>query len=480
MKFLHRLWGWLTQARHGTAGKAHPDLNPYNVKELIKQLNLKDEARRLGEAGIPSPDAVRPGGAEAEAIQRVDRVRQDYVEWAARRLGIINDRLQKTDVTETVNRARQADLEFERKASSLITEQEAVLRSKGGRARELADEFLKFRSEHGLTRGADFPTGARAFFGYALLAFLVVVEGVLNASFFAQGVDSGLLGGAAYAMSLATLNVAIAYGLGRWPSRYVHHKKLGMRILGWTAVLAALICMLAIGLSIAHFRDALTAGSTEATAAAMHTLLTTPLVLTDLMSWGLFAISVVFASIAFFDGHLSDDLYPGYGKVARRAHEAAQEYEDELQSLRSGLDELRDQEVKALDADALECQARVAYLATTIGDKKATKSRLEGALLDSANALEAVLLIFRQENEVARQGLPRPAYFDQPTQFAPLNLPDFDTEPDEKRLAAQSVLAEHLTAEVQEIRGRIQAAFNQKFDLLKPLSQHFGDDEATA
>lgn len=477
MSFLQRVWGWLTQARQRNAGKAHPDLNPYDVRRLVEELNLKAEARRLGEAGVPAPEATRPGGAEAEAIQRVDRVRQDYVDWASVRLSVLNERLEKTDVTQTVNRARQADQEFERRASSLITEQETVLRATGERARQLDSELRAFRSVHRLSRSAVYPTGARAFFGYALLLFLVVLEGVLNASFFAQGVDSGLLGGAAYAMALAALNVAIAYGLGRWPSRYLHHKRPGLKAFGWFAVLAALVAMVVVGLSIAHFRDALTAGSTEAPAAAMHALMAAPLMLKDLMSWGLFGISVVFALIAFFDGHYSDDLYPGYGKVSRRADEAAEAYETELQSLRTGLDELREQEVKALEAAARDSQASVANFATTIEDKRSAKLKLEAALQDSANSLEAVLLIFRQENEVARKGLPRPAYFDQPPQLAPLNLPDFGTQADEERLAAQRVLSEMLIAELQEIRGRIQAAFNQKFDLLKPLPQHFEANE---
>ncbi len=480
MSFLQRLWGWLTQARQRNAGKAHPDLNPYDVRRLVEELNLKAEARRLGEAGVPAPDAIRPGGAEAEAIQRVDRVRQDYVDWAAIRLSVLNERLEKTDVTQTVNRARQADQEFERKASSLITEQEAVLRATGERARQTDTELRAFRAEHGLTRGAEYPMGARKFFNSALLVFLVVFEGVLNASFFAQGLDSGLLGGAAYAMALAALNVAIAFGLGKWPSRYLHHRQPGMKALGWLAVLAALLGMVLIGLSIAHFRDALTAGSTEPPAAAMHALMTTPLMLKDLMSWGLFGISVVFALIAFFDGHFSDDLYPGYGKVSRRADGSAVAYEAELQYLRTGLDELREQEVSALDTAARESQASVATFATTIEDKRSAKLKLEAALQDSANSLEAVLLIFRQENEVARRGSPRPAYFDHPPQLAPLSLPDFATQADEERLTAQRALSETLTAEVQEIRGRMQAAFNQKFDLLKPLPQHFGAREGKA
>jgi hypothetical protein len=480
MSILQRVWGWLTQARKRNGAWAHPDLNPYDVKELVQELNLKAEAQRLGKAGVPAPDSTRPGGAEAEAIQRVDSIRQGYVNWAAIRLSILNERLGKTDITQTVNRARQADQEFERRASSLITEQEAVLRATGENAKQMVAELRAFKATHGLTRSAVYPTGARAFLGYALLFFLVAFEGILNASFFAQGLDSGLLGGAGYAMALAALNVAVAYGFGKWPSRYLHHKQPGMKTLGWFAAAAALTAMLVVGLSIAHFRDALTGGSTDAPAAAMRALTTTPFILNDLMSWGLFGISVVFAVFAFFDGHFSDDLYPGYGKLSARAAEAAEAYETELQALRKGLDELREFEVKALDQAAQESEVNIASYAATVQQKRAAGLKLEAALQNSASSLDAVLGIFRQENEIARRPLPSPIYFDQPTLLAPLNLPDFDTQKDEEQLAAQRVLCEKLISEMQDIRGRIQAAFNQKFDLLKPLPQHFEADEGKA
>ena len=37
MSLLQRLWGWLTQARQRNGGKAHPDLNPYDVKRLVEE-----------------------------------------------------------------------------------------------------------------------------------------------------------------------------------------------------------------------------------------------------------------------------------------------------------------------------------------------------------------------------------------------------------------------------------------------------------
>jgi hypothetical protein len=480
MALFKALWAWLTRPSRRSSKKGHPDLNPYDVAKLIDELNLRSEARRLGEAGVPAPDAARAGGAEAEAIQRVDRIRQDYVDWAVTRLSILNEQLGKSDITQAVGRARQADREFERKASSLMNEREAVLRATRDRATQSEVELNEFKLRHGLTRQAVYPSGARSFFGYAFLAFLVVVEGLLNAAFFAQGLDSGLIGGAVYAMSLALLNVTVTYVIARWPSRYIYHRQPAFKLIGWFAVIFAVTAMLTVGLSIAQFRDALTAGSTNAPAEAMRALSQAPWTLKDLMSWGLFGLSVVFATAAFFDGMHSDDSYPGYGKVSRRTAEALGDYEEELQGLRADLDALRENELKLLDDTASAAQGSVARYASLIDDKRAAKLRLETALRDAENSLEAVLLTFRQENEVARKGLSRPAYFDQPTEFVKLTLPDFDTEGDERRLDEQQRLARALVAEVQEIRARIQAAYSKQFNLPLTLKQHFTASEAEA
>jgi len=281
-------------------------------------------------------------------------------------------------------------------------------------------------------------------------------------------------------MTLAAVNVSIAYVLGRWPSRNIHHNKAVMKLLGWLFVLVAVSAMVTVGLGIAHFRDALTSGSLDAPADALRSLKESPLALKDLMSWGLFAVSIVFAVAAFFDGMFSDDLYPGYGKVARRAQEAAADHEEELRGVRSELDELRKTELELLDKAAHDAQGSVARVAALIGDKRATQLRLEQALLDAANSLNAVLLKFREENQVARGGLPRPSYFDEPPKLTPLTLPNFTTDQDERSLSVQQQLADTLVAELQETRARIQAAFNEKFDLLKPLRIHFATEGAQA
>jgi hypothetical protein len=151
------------------------------------------------------------------------------------------------------------------------------------------------------------------------------------------------------------------------------------------------------------------------------------------------------------------------------------DYEDTLDSLREDLEELKNGELASLDNAVQQSQASISALDSLIDDKIMTSSRLSTALLNVDNSLEALLQKFRTENEVHRKGLKRPIYFDQLPCLKPIAVPNFNTETDKTNLASQHALVNTLMAEVETIRARIQAAFNLKFNGLKPLDTHFPD-----
>lgn len=464
MGLLERLWDWLTSSGSGKPRKGHPDLYPLEVDKLAKELRLVDEAKRLGEAGLPACDATLISGPEAAVVQRVEKARQDYVDWAALRLNVLSQDLGRRNITQDVNRARQADKEFERKASTLLTEQDSILRTLGETARKRKAELDAFRTEHGLTREAHFPSGTRTYLLYAVLFLLVGVEGVLNARFFAQGLDSGLLGGFAEAAIMAAINVAVAFLLGKFAIRYVNHRSAALKTLGLAALAFSFFVMACVGMGIAHYRDSLTAEVANPAKAALDAFIEHPLHLRDFFSWALFAISMVFGIASLFDGLFSEDLYPGYGSISRRTQTAVEDHEDELNTLRIDLEELKNEELKALDKTLERAQADVAVFESLIKDKLMTGSRLSTALRDADNSLDALLRKFRTENELHRKGLQRPVYFDRQPDLRPIRTPDFSTAADEAGLREQRVLVNALLAEVQEIRARIQAAFTQHLD----------------
>jgi hypothetical protein len=479
MGFIVRVWNWLTgSSKENGSTKGHPDLNPLDVDKLTKELKIVEEAKRFGEAGLPVADAQVLTGTESAIVQVVEKTRQSYVDWSVRRLGIINEDLSRRNITQAINRAMQADREFERKASALLTEHESPLRSLGDSARKFRIELEAFQKNNGLTRDAHGPTSTGRFFRIALLLLMIVIEGMLNAGFFSQGLSTGLIGGFALAGGLAALNVLVAFFFGKMLVGNVCHNSTIRRVMGWASLFAAIILMMTIGLGIAHVRDCLTTGVADPTKVALQMLQENPFSLQDVFSWALFAISIAFGLCALFDGVFFDDLYPGYGSLSRSTQSAIDDYEDELNMLREELGKLKDEQLDVLDKVVQESQAEISVFKSLIEDKKAVASRLSNALRDVDNSLVALLHKYRNENELHRSSnIQRPAYFDTKPKLLPLKLPDFDTVVDEKALDEQHSLFRSLSGDIQILRASIQNAFNQQFDKLKPLDEHFPRQE---
>lgn len=477
MGLLERLWNWLTSSGSRKPRKAHPDLYPIDVERIAKDLQLVEQAKRLGEAGLPAVEATVISGPEAAIVQRVEKARQDYVDWGALRLNVLNTDLSRRDITKDVNRARQADQEFERKAGALLTEQDAAVRGLGEIARKRKTELESFRFEHQLLREAHFPTGSGSFLRYTFLVALILFEGLLNATFFARGLDTGLLGGFIEAGVMAGFNVAIAFSMGKFAIPYSNHVRALPKFLGVLALVVSLTVMGCIGLGIAHYRDSLAAEISNPAKATMEALLVHPLHLSDFFSWVLFAISVAFGLASLFDGLFSDDLYPKYGAISRRTQSAVDDHEAELNTLRKDLKELKDAELEILDETLKRAQSDISVFESIIHDKQMAGSRLSTALLDADNSLDALIKKFRTENELHRNGVARPAYFDFQPVLRPIQIPSFETDADESVFKEQRSLVSALLAEEADIRAKIQAAFNQQFDQLTPLDSHFPSKE---
>jgi hypothetical protein len=475
---LKKFWKWLTAAAKREPRKAHPDLRPLDVEKLAAELNLVEEAARLGAAKLPASDSISISGPEAAVVQKVEKARQDYVDWAVFRLSVLSQNMARRDITRDISRAKEAANDFEQKASAILNEHDSVLSALAEDASSKKVELEDFRENHQLKRKARYPSGTRTYLLYSLLTFLILVEGVLNAVFFSQGMDSGLIGGFITAALLAAVNVAIAFSFGKFCIPYVGHIKLSLTAFGVLSVLMAVGFMVSIGLGIAHYRDALTNDVQVPAQAALTTLMSEPLHLQDVFSWALFAISIAFATASLFDGLYSDDLYPSYGKICRSAGEAVDDYEDQLAFVRTELEELKDEAIESLEQTVKGVQAASADFESLVEDKRTAKLRLSTALRDADHSLEALLRKFRTENELHRNGASRPPYFDELPCLRPLQLPNFDTAEDETTLNVQKELISGLLVDIEQIRARIQGAFNQRFDRLRPLDEHFTDKAA--
>lgn len=475
MRILELIKAWLFGQRKQKYKITHPDLYDLDIDAIAKELEIEREAARLGAAGIPSPEANILCGVESTIVQRIHKARLDYVDWARGRIQAINEILIRRDISHLVERALQADEEFARKADAVFSENEALLPKLAERKRITKTELDAFRQQHFLTRDANYPTGTASFLRYSILIFLILVEGGANAWFFSQGLDSGFIGGFVAAALFASMNLISAFLIGKFLIRFVFHRQVVGKIIGIGAAISAFVVMTGISLTIAHYRDALILEMENPARQAWETLQNNLFGLNDIFSWLLFGISMLFAILAVFDGLFSDDLYPGYGRIVRRANAAHDEFHDEVEGIREDLDSLRQEEIKGLDEGLQQAQSQIAQAIDYIDSKRSAESRLATAIDNADHCMQALIKRFRDTNAIHRNGAPVPNYFNQNPPLPFVDLPDFGLAQDQISLAQQTAKLNTLQNKINEIRANIQAAYNREHDRLKPLAGQLGD-----
>jgi multisubunit Na+/H+ antiporter MnhB subunit len=475
---LQWLKSWLTASKRSSDGLGHPDLHPIDIEHLTRELDLLSKAKELGTKGLPAADAKMLTGSEADIVRTIERHRQGNVEWAVRRLAVLSESLTKRRVTQQVNQARQADEEFTRNANLRLAEFEAGLIASGKQARVHQGELAQFKAENRLSRQSRHHTTARSVLTYVLAVLFIVIEGVANALTFAQGLDTGWLGGLSQAVMFAATNVVIAFLFGKFFVRQVFHISWIRKLGGCLATALGLVIVCFMALLITHYRDALATGAEDAGAAALTSLWAQPFAFADIFSVLLCVLSFFFGLAALADGLLSDDLYPGYGAASRRTTASLDEYEANLAEAREELEALKEKALAEFEEALSRSQGVIATVQNGIADKRTTASRLATAMQDADHSLIALLRRFRTENEKHRDGVRRPAYFDEYPSLPPVPLPDFDVQQDVESLNAQRTIVEALVNEAQAIRARIQASFSHQFDSLKTLDANFASKDA--
>ena len=400
---LKHMAGWFTNQK--------PD-STLEVTAITKQFKLLEEARKLGELGLPSFHSKVITATEQEVVRYIEGVREQIQIQTLADLDRMDRVIHESQVNEFDLKPDILSADFERKALIIFNEQNAWLEKLGAIANRRYKELERFRDQNKLERDAIYPDGTGLFFRYALLVLLVTFEGVFNAAFFAEGLSTGLLGGFLYAITLASVNVFTAFVLGKTAVRWVFHIKPAIKSVGLLALALTLGFIGCMALAIGHLRSAILIESTNPTHDAWLALVNNPLGLNDLVAWILFLVTIGFGLASLIDGLFVDDLYPGYGAVTRREKQATEEFEEEFEDVRASLEDVKQENIDALDDEILRAKQFASRFRQQIEDKKSVFQSWMQKLNESEVALYATLRIFRTENSRHRKDALRPAYFD--------------------------------------------------------------------
>ena len=434
------------------------------ASDLDKRLNVTEQARKLATNNLPNAQAQSLSGIELQIIQTIEQFRQKRFEPTLQSLDLVQQDISQINELPDLQNIWLIESEFQKNASQIVSEQSHLVRRLASSAKRQVKELERFKQRHQLQRDADYPSASGQFLRYCLLVFLIVIEALFNAEFFSEGLSSGLLGGFTYAASLAAVNILISFFLGKSLVRWIFHRDKAHKAMGLLALLVTLFFVFCMALGIAHIRDQLVLESLDPARLALESLQTHPFALGDLFSWLLLAVSLSFAIGAMTDGLLIDDVYPGYGKIARQAQVALNDYLDELDEIRQELEDDKIQALLDLDNSIEKAKQSILQYRGLIEKKKSIRMQFNQMLSESSRTLEVLIQHFRTENEINRTDGVRPPYFDTSPTLKVLELPW--VEQDEQQLILHTRLMQTLASQSQDIRNKLNQTFQHHLEQL--------------
>jgi hypothetical protein len=314
-----------------------------DVNRLAVEMELEKRGRERGEKEEPASASSTLDETESQIVEKVLAERKASHALLEDQLGIYGVRLTNLDFDDRFSAIRQAAPACLAQFKAEVVKGRNRLHPKRRQLKEVERERDIFRERHRLDRVARVQTGGHTFFKWALIVLLLLIETIANGVFLAKGSEQGLLGGTTEAATFAFLNIGSALLLAKVGVVELNHRSLMRRFFGLVALCVYAGIALALNLSIAHYREAsallLEGGGQE----VIRRMTTAPFELAELNSWILFGVGLLFSLIAFIDGLVLSDPYPGYSGVEHRLRAAQKDYADEIDLLVDELGEIRDE-----------------------------------------------------------------------------------------------------------------------------------------
>jgi hypothetical protein len=402
---LSRLVNGLKREQHDY--RASLDVFPVlNTDKLAGDLRLAKNGAERGACEEPASDTIALDDIENAIVERVEAEKNAAHSTMLDEIRTYKERLTGLDFEGRFGTIRQAApaavSEFRAEAAQGRDELHSLRRH----LRDLELERDEFRRRHKLKRTAHWASGGNLTIKIGILLTLFVFEVFLNGFFLAKGSDLGYLGGAAEAFTFALMNIGVSFLIAVVGVRELNHRNVLRKLFGLFALVCYLALLIAINLSLAHYREVSAALITDAGREVLLRLRTMPLGLVDLKSWLLFGLGVLCSLIAFADSFLIFDPYPGYASLEKRRAGAHDAYIRRKNDLIASLLEIRDDAIEILEEanrdlsirrsehdSILESRARVVRLFST-----------HQAHLD--RAVNVLLSVYREANKGLRKTPP--------------------------------------------------------------------------
>lgn len=387
--------------------------NSLDPAKIDGDLDVINRGKQRGEVNQPPKTAKNLDDVEHAIVERVEDEKKAAHHTLEDNLQLLGGRLAGLDFEEQFGLIRQTNAasvsDFKASVAVGLDELHGLRRA----LNDAEKEHAWFKEKHGLVRAARVQHGAAHIFRLSLLLFLFLVETAMNGNFLAKGNEQGFFGGILEAAAFSFINIGAALLLAVFCARLVTHRSFFVKFVGIISILFYIGLAISINLALAHYREVSGSLADGAGAEVIRNMLANPAGLTDIKSWLLFAIGLLFSLFAFIDGWFVLDPYPGYTGVENRLVRRRDDYIDrkkelieELQDVRDDHNEKVEEIVKQLGSRRREHRAIVDHRSRLLALFAQHQDQLE-------RACNQLLSMYREANIQARTE-PAPKHFGTP------------------------------------------------------------------
>ena len=442
-EFLKRLFG---------AGGPDPGLTlnpfpPLDKRGVRRATRLAATAKADGFKEFPATDATQESASERAIralcererdryLDSLDKDRQTYVA----RLRVICDSLG----TAGINRVEWVLVD---KVVAVVRKDAGPIANSAMKLKRLADELRTFRATNDLLdRSPRYHETWRSSF---VLLFVFAIE-VATTTFLLRE-SGGFVMVLIIAAMYCFLNCLVPF-FAAHPTRWIHYRRRGTglrKATGWLTVPALIALGAGLNLLVGHYRsEALAVAglhhgkldleSLQELASRVNQIGTTalrefvgsPFGIGDTWSWLLAVAGFAAFLLSLREGHARNDVYPGYGELAREYQEQVERYDDEVRDLTGRLQGERDRSVEGLDNEKLKLTNQLQRAPRLVREMRNLEHRYESAFRALNDDYRCLVEEYRQANRDVRS-TPEPVYFkevpsldDMP--IAPIDTPSLD------------------------------------------------------
>ena len=308
------------------------NFKPVDVPATIDRLNIDDQAKEDASFGMPLSDTDSMTKKEIEIVQEIN---------SAYNAGTSNKSI--ADLEESLQNAaslRQADGHDGQISSLKINLQTLYAESKERLAAHYAvyrkdkDNLEFFKKDNKRLEDADLTSNwTKALFVFSLI-FFAAIEISTNTSLLMNAISGGVMGALSLAGVVALVNIFLSFLYGRYAISWMHHINQSIKLRGWlvTPFYVFLIFYINVAMGVTRTlsaqatqtfdQDGLQQVAVEA-AWPFDNLATN-----TLESNGLIILGLIFAIVAIIEGVKWDEIYPGFGKISRKAAASEKRFEE--------------------------------------------------------------------------------------------------------------------------------------------------------